>query len=266
MLLRPTAAKRFSLDDIPDVSGLTVQGITFTGTLADLPLFSLVGIAIVVSAPGFGVVFDDCYFVDLDATSIFTLLRTSAIVPPENYPVDSGSVTIKNSYFKNVAYRDGLLLVSGNNQLLVEDCVFENIADTSDNLEGVFFFCRTSDLCTFTSSCLFDVSWNNYLFLQLNYNASLDGTNFTDLEGTRFEFENNFGENYLNSMGSNIEVSNCSEGFGVGNLRLNPPGIKFDSCQAPPGFDAAACPSDARNGQVCLNPFWSKIIPFLFPC
>ena len=256
------------------MSGLTIQGITFTGTLSDLPFNLLLSAVAVVSAPGFGVVFDDCYFVNLGANTIVSTRRLST-VPPENYPTDSGSVTLRNSFFKNVVYKRQLFYTGGNNRLQVEKCAFEKIApigngDPLDPMAGSFFECRTADLCTFKTSCLSDVTWAQYLFIQVNYNATQEGTNTTNVEGTEFEFENNFGSNYINGMDVN-GLNYCPQGFGMADYRADtsiPPGFRIEdtSCQAPPGFDAPTCQSNAQNGEVCLNPFWSNIIPFLFPC
>ena len=253
-----------------DVSGLTIQGITFTGTLYDLPFGLLLSGGIIISAPGFGVTFDDCHFVDLSATAVFSSKRLENIVPPNFYPADSGSITVKNSYFKNVNYQRQVFTSYGNSILQIENCVFEKVTvnprpDPNDYFAGVFFICRASNLCSVKNSCMTDIKWDRALFYRNDYNATQDGTNLTEQEGAKFEFANNFGTNYINPVGY-AATQRCDLGFGIGDVLTNPTRIIETDCESPPGFDAATCPSDANTREVCLYPFWSTVLPFLFPC
>lgn len=266
--------EQFGIDGLVDVTGLTIKGFTFTGQLKNIDLLKIKSVAIQVSAPGKGVVFDDCVFTELQATSIFSL-RRSSLTLEEDYPVDSGAVTLQNSYFKNVKYSRNALATNGNSALTVEDCVFENVEFTPANeldpqfIDGHFFVCNTADFCAVKDSCHSGVTWGQSLFQQAIWDSAVQGGR-PELDGTEFVIENSYGGegNKIVDLGlfhtdSNDIVEKCAAGFAVSDVSANTtPSWTPVSCTTP-SFDAATCPSNAGSKNVCLYPFWSQILPFL---
>jgi hypothetical protein len=93
---------------------LKVQGITFTGTLTNVPSgngVTLSGASIGLGAPGIKMEFRDCVFTKLKLDSIM-YLQKDALSSPNDLPIQSASVTVKDSMFTDITYKRDLIHVS----------------------------------------------------------------------------------------------------------------------------------------------------------
>ena len=104
-------------------NNLKIQGLTFTGQLADLDVAGEAAVGI--SAPGTNIILEDVIFEDLISNTILFTSR-NALTPVDAFPPMSANVTISNSVFRNITYTRAV--VSNVNQTITMDNVlFEDI-------------------------------------------------------------------------------------------------------------------------------------------
>ena len=129
---------------VPDrnisTNNLLLKGLTFTGEIATLPGSSLFGASVALSAPGTGMVIEDCLFKDLSgdkgvvAVSNQRNLRTS----DELYPPFSSELTVIGCTFHNLVY--GYVVVGNFNQTMTiqganfSEITYQDLGDFDTNL------------------------------------------------------------------------------------------------------------------------------------
>ena len=130
----------FVLDRNVSTDNLLLKGLTFTGEMAALPGSSLFGASVALSAPGTGMVIEDCLFKDLSgdkgvvAVSNQRNLRTS----DELYPPFSSELTVIGCTFHNLVY--GYVVVGNFNQTMTiqganfSEITYQDLGDFDTNL------------------------------------------------------------------------------------------------------------------------------------
>ena len=89
-------------------NNLKVKGLTFTGSLTDLP-GGFASASVGLGAPGTGMVFEDIIWENMDATEGLYLLK-DAISSPEDHPPLTSDLTVKDSFFRSSSYGRAVFL------------------------------------------------------------------------------------------------------------------------------------------------------------
>ena len=116
----------FVSDRNVSTNNLLLKGLTFTGEMTEVP--GLLGGPVYLSAPGTGMVIEDCYFKDLSGGGGVTAVTNSlaVITPAELYPPFSSELTIKGCSFQNVVYGRGVV-VNYNQTMSLEGAIFNEM-------------------------------------------------------------------------------------------------------------------------------------------
>ena len=114
----------FAPDRNISTNNLLLKGLTFTGQLISLPGF-LTTSSIAVSAPGSGMVIEDCVFDGLTTYAVFTNLG-SILSGREEYPYFSSDLTVQRCIFNDITYGVGVILNNGQT-INITEVVFNDI-------------------------------------------------------------------------------------------------------------------------------------------
>jgi hypothetical protein len=112
---------------VPDrnitTNNLLLKGLTFTGQLTDLP--GLASGSVAFSAPGSGMVMEDCVFDGLTAAVAITNAAT-LLSGREDYPYFSSDLTVQRCIFNDIIYGASVILNDGQTVKIIDD-VFNDI-------------------------------------------------------------------------------------------------------------------------------------------
>ena len=131
-------------------NNLMLKGLTFTGTLTDLP--GLESVAAYFSASGKNMTMSLCRFRSLAATSVISN-SLSLLATVEQYPPFSSEITLQSCSFENVTYGytiignyDQTIKIDGAtmNEIQYEDCGCEGYISLIRNIAGVMTLTSSS--------------------------------------------------------------------------------------------------------------------------
>jgi hypothetical protein len=158
-------------------NNLKIKGITFSGTVVDIPVGvnkTYFGGSLNIGAPGTNMVFEDCIFTDLAGGHVMAFQKDD-LSAPEDFPAQTADVLFKNCKFNNIAYQRYFIFVDD------QTLRFDNVEFTDIAYQASECDCNRSGAIYVKDSTMdmTDCTFENFEYLSGLIYAQGNDTDFT---------------------------------------------------------------------------------------